>query len=555
MAGNGVDVSVAINAINNARKALDDAEADIKDLGEAADDAAPKLDKAGRATDDLADKAGKSHGILGKLGGALGGVAQIAGGFVIGNALSQLPGFLIGAAQGAAEDEAATKRLELAVRNSGEAFDESIGKINERIDAGAKLAFSDDEVRDSFQFLLAAGNSVDESLAKQTAAMDLARGANIPLATATKMLGKLNEENVEVFKKLGITLGENATEADALAKVQEKFGGQSKAYADSTAGQFAQTKIQMAELKEQIGYALLPVMTKLGQTLVNDVIPAVQAFANKVGPVIKQFAADVKSYYESDIKPALDNLQDAWEKIAPVVLPIIIGIGKELQIMATIVGNVVSLIVNLLGGDWKDAWQDAKDIFGGFVDLVQNRIDTVWQVIQGVIPLAAEAARALGGAIADGIRGAFDGLVSYVTGIINSIISAYNNTVGRIPGAPSISTIGGGGGATPGGVPTATSAWEAGYENSEMLERPTPPTGAYGQQMYWDDDAHAWVYKQDIGMYDGFLRYGDSGTGRGSGGSGFTPTPGYQFPIIVVRANVPLDILGTELRRDGDRGF
>jgi len=72
--------------------------------------------------------------------------------------------------------------------------------------------------------------------------MDLARGAGIPLEVATRMLGKLNGEAVELFERMGMVLGENATEADALAAVQAKFGGQAEAYAKSTDGQFEQTR-------------------------------------------------------------------------------------------------------------------------------------------------------------------------------------------------------------------------------------------------------------------------------------------------------------------------
>lgn len=260
------------------------------------------------AMQQLAQSAGGLEAKVKGLDGAFSKAASVAAGFVVGQGLLKAPGFLMDAARAAAEDEQATVRLEQAVRNLGGNYDATIAKVNEAIAAGQKLAFSDDEVRDSFQFLAAATGDADEALRRQKAAMDLARGANIPLATATKMLGKLNAENIEVFKKLGITLGDNASEADALAAVQAKFGGQAEAYARSTAGQFEQLQLRLAEAKETLGAALLPVMTAVGVVLAEQVVPAIEAAATwisaNLGPAVEQ----VGGYVRDHLLPPLQTL-------------------------------------------------------------------------------------------------------------------------------------------------------------------------------------------------------------------------------------------------------
>jgi hypothetical protein len=252
------------------------------------------------AMQQLGQSAGGLEAKVKGLDGAFSKAASVAAGFVVGQGLLKAPGFLIDAAKAAAEDEQATARLEQAVRNLGGNYDATIAKVNEAIAAGQKLAFSDDEVRDSFQFLAAATGDADEALRRQKAAMDLARGANIPLAAATKMLGKLSAENIEVFKKLGITLGDNASEADALAAVQAKFGGQADAYARSTAGQFEQLQLRLAEAKETLGAALLPVMTALGVVLAEQVVPAIEAAATwisaNLGPAVEQVGGFVRDH-------------------------------------------------------------------------------------------------------------------------------------------------------------------------------------------------------------------------------------------------------------------
>jgi len=267
---------------------LKKAEGSAKDFGtsvaKSADDADKKMTAAGQSA--------------GGLGSKLGGVASIAGGFIVAQGITQMGGYLMDAAKGAAADEQATMRLQQTLKNLGGDYDGNLAKVNAAIAAGEKLAFTDDDVRDSFQFLANATGDADEALKRQTVAMDLARGANIPLATATKMVGKVNEENVEAFRKLGIVIGDNATEADALAAVQAKYAGQSSEYASSTAGQFEVAQIRMAEAQETIGGALLPAMTGLA-TIMSSVLPpafallsvAIDGVVSAIGFVVEHFQA------------------------------------------------------------------------------------------------------------------------------------------------------------------------------------------------------------------------------------------------------------------------
>src|SRR6266542_416947 len=260
----------------------------------AVDDASAALKNVSSGLGGVEQAASKGHGPLTALGGALGNVASIASGFVIGKAITELPGFLMDAAKAAAEDEQAAVRVSTLLQTLPGDFAANTAAVNEAIAAGQKLAFSDDDVRDSFVKLAAATGDTDEALAKQKVAMDLARGAHIPLNEASKLLGKLTDENLQVFKRMGITLTDVSSEADVLAAVQAKFAGQSEAYASSTAGQFEQAQIAFHETEEAIGAALLPALTRLAKFLA-DSLPTIQAFVG-----------DLSSGFSEYISPALD---------------------------------------------------------------------------------------------------------------------------------------------------------------------------------------------------------------------------------------------------------
>ena len=267
-------------------------------------------------TDDAERAIGGLRGSADKLGSALGTVGKIAGGVALGAGLMQLPGILTDMVTAAAEDEKAMLRLDetlknLNLRTNGTAESLTILRfsLDDQILSAQKLAFSDDDVRESMQRLITATDSFSEASKRQSIAMDLARGANIPLADAARLLGKVNAENVDVFKKMGITISETATEADALAVIQAKFAGQAAAYASSSAGQFEQAKIRIGELKEAIGASLLPVVAQLGTMLLDDVLPRVELFVStitksltevwgKVTPQLDAFAEHARETFE-----------------------------------------------------------------------------------------------------------------------------------------------------------------------------------------------------------------------------------------------------------------
>lgn len=304
-------LSFAVKAVNEAQATLKDVQGQIQGV---------------------TDKAEKSNKSLGGMGSALGDVAKIAGGFVLGAGILKAPGFLMDAAQAAAEDAASMAKLKQAVDNTSTSYDSMAASLGDTISLAQKMAFTDDQARDALALLTAQTGSATEAQKRFGLAMDLARGANIDVVTASKLLGKVTEDNVTVLGKYGIKVKEGASETELFGLIQEKFGGQAKTFADSTAGQFEQVKIQMGELKERIGYALMPIMAKLGTLLVEDVIPALTKAGDWIElhilPALDEFAKtkavpflkeellpalkDLAAFLEESVLPVLKDLFDAF---------------------------------------------------------------------------------------------------------------------------------------------------------------------------------------------------------------------------------------------------
>jgi hypothetical protein len=438
VASGNAQLNFAIRAINEASKVLKEVGGDVDSLGHSAS---------------------SSGGMLGSFGSTLASVGKIAGGFIVAEGIMKLPGFLMGAAKGAAEDEAATMRLDRALQNyvesaelQGDALQSLNSDMEMRIATGQRLAFSDDDIRDSMQKLIASTDDYAEAGRRQKVAMDLARGAGIPLAQASTLLGKVTEENVNVFKRMGITMKEGATEADVLATITAKFGGQAETYAKSNAGLYEQSKLRMSELVETIGTHVLPIMNKIVTAMVDHVIPAAEQMAEKIGPVaeligayfneivfpvlrqlgaffiehilpriqqfitavlplLRQFAAIVQEkfaefrvYYEEEIAPALANIMSAFQAIVQWVTdnwPLIIGIigpiiEQAVNIIRTafvVLTSLLDAVIQLLQGDFTGAWR-----------AVERAVEAIWLGIENTIKNSTNA----------------------IIGMMNVLISAWN---------------------------------------------------------------------------------------------------------------------------------
>src|SRR3989304_4618932 len=167
----------------------------------------------------------------------------------------------------AAAEEIGIKRLAAAGEASGGAWAKQGGQIEAAISQRQKLAFSDDELRDSLSLLTAITGDSGEALRRQSIAMDFSRGAGIDLATASKLLGKVTDETVNVLGRYGIRVEKGADATELLAKVQQKFAGQSQAFADSTSGRWKRFNIALDNVKETIGRGLLPVASSLADKM------------------------------------------------------------------------------------------------------------------------------------------------------------------------------------------------------------------------------------------------------------------------------------------------
>src|SRR5687768_476540 len=133
--------------------------------------------------------------------------------------------------------------------------------------------------------------------------MDLARAKGIDLQTATKLVGKVNADNIGILNRYGIAIDKNATKEQALDAIRKATAGQAAVYASGAAGSMERIQNTFGNIIEDIGGKVLGLIegplsgiadflqSEEFQGIASFVIDvlggAFTAFGNIVGPVFK----------------------------------------------------------------------------------------------------------------------------------------------------------------------------------------------------------------------------------------------------------------------------
>lgn len=157
---------------------------------------------------------------------------------------------------------------------------------------------------------------------------------------------------------------------------------------------------------------------------VSDLLGAFLDFwNNNMQPVLAEWAAMFDDTYQSHLKPMIDAFMELlgvlieyiqlfWDNylkaplqwiitnVLPLLKPILSELGKQVKFAADIIADIITtllkvikgvfaLIGDLIRGDWKKMWDDAKQIFkdivNGILSIVETMANGVIDAINGMI--------------------------------------------------------------------------------------------------------------------------------------------------------------------------
>lgn len=280
---------------------------------------------ASRLKGELDKSAGSVEGWAGGLAGTAVKVAAVAGvAAIAATAIASMT-------DAAIEDQAEQARLTAAVQAAGAAHGDYAAQLEAAIAAGQDKAFTDTQSRDALQSLVTATGDVTSATALLTTAQDIARFANVDLATAADAVAKAQAGQDGALRKLMPGLEKGATATDTLATASSLAAGQADAYASSAKGMQDRAGDAFSELGETIGAAFIPIVEAL--------MPAILPFITALGKLV--------------------------QAILPILIPLLRLVGQVLGVVAGVLTTVVGWITQLV--TWLGK---AIDALGHFLDSI-----------------------------------------------------------------------------------------------------------------------------------------------------------------------------------------
>ena len=288
------------------------------------------------ANGDVEDSSSKLGEFSKKAGLAFAAAAAAAGAYAIKLAVDGV--------KAAIEDEAAQVRLATALRNATGATDDMIKSVEQQIlKQSLATGVADDKLRPALQRLSLSTNDVTKAQDLLTLALDISQATGKGLDAVANSLGKAYDGNTAALGKLGIGLSaaelKTMTFTEVQGKLSDLFGGAAAANAETFAGRLQILKVTFDEAKESVGAQLLPIIQKLVEFVVNEVVPALGKFADFFKPITNAIAAN-KEEFATFIA-----------FIQKYVVPVLVNVlGGAFKVVGEIAGGVINVIGAVVGG-------------------------------------------------------------------------------------------------------------------------------------------------------------------------------------------------------------
>ncbi len=182
-------------------------------------------------------------------------------------------------------------------------------------------------------------------------------------------------------------------------------------------------KVAWANIKEEVGLKLMPVLATLTTWFLNEGLPAIQSFVGWVQANWPKF-------------------QQAFEVTWAVVKPILENIWGRIKAVADIVAETVQFVTAIFNGEWAQAWEHFKGLVGAGLDYVWHAflelpakvmgvlLDLAGQAIGWAAELPGKLLGALGDLGGDIATSILNGFKAAWNGVANAVNDAIPNSIG-----------------------------------------------------------------------------------------------------------------------------
>lgn len=192
-------------------------------------------------------------------------------------------GLSIAFAKAAAEDQQAANRLAQTLDAVTNATNKQIAAVDKWITkTSVATGITDDELRPAFERLARSTGDVEKSQTLLNLALDLSAATSKPLESVTTALAKAYDGSYTSLQRLGLGVDANLIKAKDFDGIYRQlnttFGEFSENRSEEALVKFQRLQVALQEAKEAVGAALLPAFEKLGDWLLNEGVPRLNAF-------------------------------------------------------------------------------------------------------------------------------------------------------------------------------------------------------------------------------------------------------------------------------------
>ena len=235
--------------------------ADVSNLAKELNNGSKNVEGFGTQIANISEKAVKSFALV----GAAVGAASLA------------------FAKAAAEDEQSANKLARTIEAVTGATVEQTKAVEDYItQTSIATGITDEQLRPAYERLVRSTKNVDDATKLLNLSLDLAAATGKPLEAIAAALGRAYDGNTTALGRLGLGLDANLIKSKDFNAIYETlnktFGEFSETRSEEAIVKFQRLQVALDEAKEAVGAALLPAFEALGDWLLTEGVPRLNAF-------------------------------------------------------------------------------------------------------------------------------------------------------------------------------------------------------------------------------------------------------------------------------------
>jgi hypothetical protein len=274
------------------------------------------------------------------------------------------------ATKAAMEDQQEQAALALTLQNVTGAGAKQTAQIENQISAMSRASgIADTEYRKSLEALVRGTKDVDMAMRDMNLVMDISTALQMDSTTVADALAKAYQGNFKALRSLSPEMATMIKEGATLEQVMDvlggTFGGAVAKNAETAAGKMAIFKNSIAETKEGIGAAFLPVLQK--------VLPFMQRFADwaQNNPqAFTRIALTIGAIAAAVVALNIALATNPFILATAAVIGLAIAFNKLVDAMSAI-NSIGGLAAKILGGLAMPVIGNVANIIGGLPDLAK----------------------------------------------------------------------------------------------------------------------------------------------------------------------------------------